>query len=72
MYETIIHNLIKIANETGKRLIVFKVADGLYMNFDMFEEEFFWTDGDDDVITTASQQSVVTVLGSQFGQQSSS
>lgn len=71
MYETILHNLILLANDTEKRVLIFAVAKDTYLNFDMFDESFYWTDDDDEFIRTASQQSVVSVLGSQYGQQSS-
>lgn len=71
MYEIITSNLIKICNETERRLVDFPIARDLRITFDMFEEEFYWTNEDGDLLTAASQQSVISVLGSQFGQSSS-
>lgn len=70
MYETIIRNLSIIASDVELRFLSFTVADDVKLVFDMFEEELYWTDNEGNSLASASQQSVIIVLGSQYGQSS--
>ncbi len=71
MFETIKNNLGTICDDTRKTVLSFKVSAELYLVYDYTEEDFYWTDHEGSCLSAASVQSVQSVLGSQYGQQSS-